>query len=203
MSGTPLNPARFAGLMATVAKSFPLELLTDKVCKSWEDNGEELARRLAFLSESAPAPKRKGKEKAQRRVDLSDFFVSSDRLYVDPDFLASIDVTSCVEDLRELSVKFVLPRSMNDSENAKAVGGMGALTAMRSSPYQLKCELALALEGKSKLFIKSNWYLLYMESRDGTLFAVDVRWSGDQLGLSYYRFDERDYWLKGDQVCGN
>ena len=175
------------------------------------DKGARAKNLLEYVANGCPkvdytksTPKAKvGKGQKPKTVDLSDFFVTSDRLYVDPDFLARIDVTSCVEDMRELSVKFVLPRNMSDSENAKAVGGMAALTAMRPSPYQLKRELALALEGKSKLFIKGNWYLLYMEGRDGTLCPVSVRWVGGRLRLLCYRFGGGGGWYEGDRVCGN
>ena len=205
MSGTPLNPARLAGLMATVAKSFPIELLTDEVCQSWEDNGAELARRLKFLSEMAPVrkPIKKKAEPSEPLVNLAEFFVSTDKFYVDPDFIARVDLSPCVPDLRELKVVYTLPRNQNDSTIATEVGGKATLRLRKTTPYQLMTECKLALSGGRSIFGKGGYYLLYVEGTDGDLCPVGVGWFGDQLRLTCYRFDGCGKWGRGGQVCGN
>ncbi len=79
MSGTPLNPARFAGLMATLVKAVPVGHMTDEIAKSWEENGAELALRLGFLTEAAPSRKSKPKPKFKIQPDSTiTFSVKSD-----------------------------------------------------------------------------------------------------------------------------
>ena len=203
MSGTPLNPARFAGLMATVAKSFPLDMLTDEFCKSWEDNGEELASRLTFLAEMAPEPKRKRKARKSTLVNPAEFFVTSEKFYVGPDLARNIDLSPCADDTRELKVLFPLPRNMNDSGVATQAGGLPQLTRQRGTLPQLMHECRLALAGKPRLFVKGGYYLLYIEGRDGELSPVFVHWNGERLCLNDFRFGQNGEWHEGSRVCGN
>jgi hypothetical protein len=205
MSGTPLNPARLAGLMATVAKSFPLQLLTDEVCKSWEDNGAELAARLAFLADLAPPPKKKGRRKRTKiaMVNPSEFFVTSDKRNIAADFISRIDLSPCEDDSLELKPLFTLSRDMNDSEIATKAGGKDTLRIRRATPAQLMRELKLVLAGRLSLFVKGNNYLLYLEGSDGELCPVSVCWVNGDLFLDCYDFDEGGLWISGFQVIGN
>jgi hypothetical protein len=201
MSGTPLNPARLAGLLSTVARSLPFHGLTDHVCKSWEENGAELAQHLAFLLKPAPAFKQKGgKHKAH---NLSNFFVDSEKLWVDGSLPKRIDLTACTKDARPLGIRLVLPMNMSDTAISTALGGMQKLMSMKATPWQLKTQVELALSGGDSIFKKGSHYIIYMEDTSGALFPLIVYWNGGQLHLNCDDFVMSEAWVKGHQVCGN
>jgi hypothetical protein len=203
MDGTTLTTAHLGLLAGTILECIP-EGITLEILDSWRQNKEETRKRMSFLAEMAPPPKRKGKKKVEiAMVNPAEFFVTSDAFYVDPDFGARIDLSPCADDAREPKLKFALPRNMNDSKIADQAGGIETLRATRATLPQLMRELRLALKGESKLFVKGNYYLLYLEGRDGDLDPVRVFWSGDQLRLRCDDFDERGDWFQGCQVCGN
>jgi hypothetical protein len=69
MSGTSLSNARFAGLLATVAKTLATLSISEDVAQSWENNGAEMVRRLGFLAEKAPTAKRSQNKIPRRIID--------------------------------------------------------------------------------------------------------------------------------------
>jgi len=159
---------------------------------------------INWVDPTAPKAKRaKAKESEIAPVNLAGFFVSSPEFYVDPNFISRIDLSPCPDDPRELKFLFAPPRNMNDGEIALQAGGRDQLRAKRATPPQLKRELTLALKGESRLFVKGNYYLLYLEGRGGDLCPVRVYWNVGQLRLFCYRFGEGGCWVEGYQVCGN
>ena len=138
-------------------------------------------------------------------VNPAEFFVSSPKFYVDPDLTRNIDLSPVADDARELKRLFTLPNPMNDTAIAKAqpIGGMDALRVKKATLPQLMRECKRALAGESTLFQVGQYYLLYLEGKNGALCPVFVDWRGGQLHVVCYRFGQIGDWGQGDVVCGN
>jgi hypothetical protein len=156
------------------------------------------------MNEMAPSPKRKSKASKSVMVKPAEFFVTSEKLYVDPDFVARMDLAPCLDDKRKLSsVCPPLPRNMNDTSIDIHAGGKGTLRKRRATLPQLMHEVDLAITGGDSIFKKGGYYLIYLEGLGGDLYPVRVCWRGGQLNLYCYRFGEVGKWLQCNQVCGN
>lgn len=177
------------------------------------DNKSARANLVEFLQAGCPkvdymqsVPKAtRAKTKAEKLplVKPAEFFVSSDQFYVDSNFARNIDLSPCADDTRDLKALFTLPRPMSDSAIATHSGGLPELLRKRPALPQLMRECQLALAGRSRLFVKGGFYLLYIEGRVGSLCPVCVRCDGVRFGLFCYRFGQFGEWRKGSLVCGN
>ncbi len=206
MSGTPLNPARFAGLMATVAKSFPLDLLTDEVCKSWEDNGKELAKRLAFLAQKAPEPKRKRNTK-QQSSDEAAFYQNRTGLWVDADLKRYVGLqTRATRGAKALKS----PRLLSQNENeATMFGQPGSDQYARTLAYAVDlgqiAELIAAQEGgKPGVLLKNGYANIFpVRGKEGALRVVHVYWYDGKWGVYCDPFMAGHVWNASGQAFSN
>lgn len=204
MSGTPLNPARFAGLMATVAKSFPLEFLTDEVCQSWENNGAELARRLQFLAELAPEPKR-SKKKAKSNYNGSQFFQTRKGLRVDSDLGRHVGLDGhmsrqATPTCRSLEVNEIEATMFGDLGTAKHAAtlknacGLGQIHRLIDEQWGGRGGILLN-DGRANIFP--------MVGKAGTLHVARVRWGGDDWCVDCDPFSACRACRAGDGVFSN
>ncbi len=206
MSGTPLNPTRLVGLMSTAMKTFPIELLTDEVCQSWEDNGEELARRMMFLAEMAPEPKRKRKSK-QSTFDEAAFFQTRLGLYVDPDLKRYVGLqTRTMRGAAALKQPRVLTADESEATMFGNPNSEQYRKTLENAPDlgQIAGKIEAQWDGKvGELLTDGQANIFPTRGLDGALRVVRVRRGAGEWHVFCFPFNADNVWLAGYLVFSN
>lgn len=196
-------PGWYIEFQAAVLRQLPRPGEIDSfIGVAWSDNQASLGR--ALREAMVPPIKMETGTSASSMVNPAEFFVTSDQLYIHPDFVVHIELSPCPDDMREMSYLYSLPLDVGSQCLTVSSNKRKNPTVYEeyTSLAQFMRNLKLALESKPSPFEKGDYLTICLRDNAGLMYPVDIYWGPDGR-LSVVPYKKADYPGESRHVYGS